>query len=289
MSRMIALREEMDMPDPYFPAKLNSLRYDTKGQVIFQHHWHTHLELQYFVSGEAVIECNGVPLCVKSGDLVVLNSNDLHMGVCQSDELAYHVLIVDIALLHSLSPDAIETKYIAPIARNQILFQNRIESDANLNRCMDAMIKEFREQEPGYELSIKSSLYRLLTLLVRSYVTECSQLPQHESRTRNLERFAPVFDYIAEHLDQELTASELADLIGLSRYHFSRLFSSLTGRTISEYINQLRINRSEQLLRHSTMTVSEIAWAIGFKDVSYFSRTFKKYKSLSPSELRTER
>ncbi|WP_223068522.1 AraC family transcriptional regulator [Paenibacillus caui] len=287
MNRPAALREPMDMPDPYFPVKLHTCRYSEIGRTIFPFHWHEHLELLYFTRGEAVIECNSDAHQVRKGDVIVLNSNDLHQGVCMSGDLEYYALIADMSLLQSPSPDALEIKFIAPITQNRILFQNRISDDLELNACMDAIISEFAGRQLGYELSVKSYMYRLLTILVRSYVAETVSLSSDNSRRKNLERFAPIFDYIEEHYLQVLSVSELSRMAGLSRFHFSRLFSELTGRTVTEYVNQIRIGKSEYLLRNTAMTISEIALATGYQDLSYFSRTFKKFKSVPPSEFRT--
>ncbi|MDP4098334.1 AraC family transcriptional regulator [Paenibacillus sp. P96] len=286
MKRPADLREPMDMPDRYFPIKLHTCRAGGEGSTLFPHHWHEHMELLYFESGEAVIECNSMPYEVHGGDLIVLNSNDLHHGICRSEQLRYYALIVDLSVLQSPSPDAIETKFIVPILQNRMLFQHRIRNDASLHACMNSIVEEFKGKEPGYELSIKSSMYRLLAILFRNYVTEAPPQPLDMSRRKNLERFTPIFEYIGEHLGDELSVHELSRMAGLSRFHFSRLFSELTGRTVSEYINQIRINKAEYLLRHTDMTISEIAWATGYNDISYFSRTFKKHKSVSASELR---
>ncbi|MFM9281751.1 AraC family transcriptional regulator [Paenibacillus jiagnxiensis] len=286
MKRPADLREPMDMPDRYFPIKLHTCKAGGEGSTLFPHHWHEHMELLYFVSGKAVIECNSMSYEVSGGDLIVLNSNDLHHGICRSEQLRYYCLIMDISLLQSQSPDAIETKFIVPILQNRVLFQHHIRNDESLHACMDSIVEEFKSKESGYELSIKSSMYRLLTILFRNYVTAAPPLPYETNRRKNLERFTPIFEYISGHLGEELSVHELARMAGLSRFHFSRLFSELTGRTVSEYINQLRINKSEYLLIHTDMTISEIAWTTGYNDISYFSRTFKKYKSVSPSELR---
>jgi transcriptional regulator GlxA family with amidase domain len=78
-------------------------------------------------------------------------------------------------------------------------------------------------------------------------------------------------------------------MAGLSRFHFSRLFKELTGRSVTEYVNGIRIGRAEYLLYNTTMTVSEIALAAGFHDIYYFSRIFKKFKNVAPTEMRKNR
>jgi AraC-like DNA-binding protein/mannose-6-phosphate isomerase-like protein (cupin superfamily) len=288
MDKIASLREPMPMPDPSFPIKIHPRQTHEigVGTTLFPHHWHEHMEFLYFVSGKATIECGSVPFQFQSGDLCVVNSNELHYGISKSEDLSYYAMIVDISMFHSHSVDAIETKFITPISQNRILFQNRISEDADITHCMLSIIGELERKELGYELSIKSHLYRLLSLLVRHYVATLTDLDEYRHKLKDLERLAPVFTYIDEYYRDKLTVQKLADLAGLSRFHFSRLFKQVTDKSLIEFINLVRINKSESLLRNTRMNISEIALATGFSDIYYFSRTFKQLKKVSPSEWR---
>lgn len=279
------LREPMTMPDPQFPIKVHRCEFDGRGQVLFNHHWHEHLEILYIVSGEASLECGSSTFTVKEGDMIVINRNELHYGLSLSDHLFYYALIADFSLLQSHSLDATEMKFITPITQNRLIFENRISGDDAL-ASMLSIIHELEQREFGYELAVKSELYRLLTLLVRGYVATVLTLDEYVERMKNVERFAPIFKYIEEHYREDLSVELLSGMAGLSRFHFSRLFKEISGRTVTEYVNETRLNRADYLLRESPLTVSEIAAATGFNDIYYFSRIFKKYKSMAPSALR---
>lgn len=286
MEKFEALREPMDMPDPHFPIKLHRTAFKEQGVVIFPHHFHEHLEFLYIVAGEASIECGSTTMKASAGDLIVVNSNELHYGVSLSPDLYYYALIADISLLHSQSVDAAETKFITPIIQNRLLLQNYIGDDSKVSSCMLAIVNELEHREFGYELAIKSELYRLLTLLLRGHVATVLTQDEYAERMKNIERFAPVFQHIEQHYKEELSVDMLAAMANLSRYHFSRLFKELSGHTVTEYITTTRLGQADYLLRHSPLTVSEIAVATGFNDIYYFSRTFKKHKKVSPSSLR---
>jgi AraC-like DNA-binding protein len=280
------LREPMDMPDPHFPIKLHRTTFNEQGVVIFPHHFHEHLEFLYIVTGQASIECGSTTTTASAGDLVVVNSNELHYGISLSSNLYYYALIADISLLHSQSVDAAETKFITPITQNRLLLQNHVTGNSNVSSCMLAIIKELEEREFGFELAIKSELYRLLTLLLRGHVSTVLTQDEYAERMKNIERFAPVFQHIEKSYQEELSVDMLANMASLSRFHFSRLFKELSGHTVTEYITMTRLGKADYLLRHSPLTVSEIAAATGFNDIYYFSRTFKKHKKVSPSSLR---
>ncbi|BBI35381.1 AraC family transcriptional regulator [Cohnella abietis] len=288
MERVASLREPMDMPDPTFPIKINPRQTYTMvvGETLFVHHWHEHMEFLFFVAGKATIECGSVPISFEAGELCVVNSNELHYGIAASEDLSYYAMIVDVSLLHSHSIDAIETKFITPIIQNRILFQNYISKDEEVTQCMHAIIRELDNKELGYELSVKSYLYQLLSILVRKYLATLTELDQYRLRLKELERLSPVFAYIDENYQDKLTVQLLADHIGLSRFHFSRLFKQVTDKSLVEFINLVRINKSESLLRNTRMNISEIALATGFSDIYYFSRTFKRMKKVSPTNWR---
>lgn len=288
MEKPIALREPMDMPDPRFPIKLNHCRFDRYGATTFPYHWHKHLEFLYFVEGEARITCNSSAFDVGPGDLIVVNSTDLHHGVSLSDRLFYFAVILDPSLLHSQSLDAVETKYIMPITQNRILFRNRISGDPDVTACIDNLIQEYKAREIGFELAVKSCLYKLLAILLRNHVQQSQSPQEYSARIRHLERFAPVFQYIEEHYGEKIGVDRLAAVASLSRFHFSRQFKELTNKTVSDYVNFIRVGKAETLLRNTSLSISEIAAATGFSDIYYFSKLFKAHKQVSPSRFRSE-
>jgi AraC-like DNA-binding protein len=112
---------------------------------------------------------------------------------------------------------------------------------------------------------------------------------RHE-RTRDasdvVEKVAQAIIYMSEHLDQPLRVSALATLANLSQAHFSVLFKQQTGCSPRDYLHLLRIHSACQLLRGSTLNVKEIASKLGYQDQFHFSRQFKAFQGLSPSEYR---
>ena len=112
---------------------------------------------------------------------------------------------------------------------------------------------------------------------------------RHE-RTRDasdvVEKVAQAIIYMSEHLDQPLRVSALAALANLSQAHFSVLFKQQTGCSPRDYLHLLRIHRACQSLRGSTLNVKEIAARLGYQDQFHFSRQFKAFQGLSPTEYR---
>lgn len=283
--RDYSLHEEMVMPDEDFPIRVFDVEYDHTGPV-FSPHWHEQLEILYFVAGEAVVECGSQSCQVGAGDLVVVNSNELH-ACSWGDFVRYCVIIVDLSLLQSSFSDSCDLKYIGPIAQNLILFQNKISGEDRIAGRLREIVAEYTARRPAYELAIKAEIYGMLTILLRSYVARILTAAEYRSRIRNLEQLREVLKYIAHHLTRELTVDDLARLAHLSRYHFCRVFKRVTGRTVMDYINYKRVIHAERLLKTTRMSVTEISLASGFNDSNYFSRVFRKYRKYSPSAIRT--
>jgi AraC-like DNA-binding protein len=286
MEKSPVLREEMNMPDPLFPIKIHHCRYEKTGATTFSHHWHEHLEFLYVVEGEARFSCNSESHDVVPGDIVIVNSADLHHGISLSDRLFYYAVIVDPSLLHSHTVDTVEAKYMTPIAQGRIRFANKIPDDPIVRESLTSLIEEFNGRAFGYELAVKSWLYRLLTALLRRHAAVSLSPEQYSSRLRRLERLDPVFRHIEERYADKITVDELAAIARMSRFHFGRVFKELTNRSVTDYLNFVRINKSEYDLRHSEKTITEIALENGFGDVYYYSRLFKSYKNVTPSSLR---
>jgi AraC family transcriptional regulator len=95
-----------------------------------------------------------------------------------------------------------------------------------------------------------------------------------------------VLEYIHDTYAEDISLDRLADISGISKYHLIRLFREATGRTQSQYVNEVRLNRAESLLRDTTRDVTEIALDAGFGSLSTFHRAFKKKFGVSAGEYR---
>ena len=92
--------------------------------------------------------------------------------------------------------------------------------------------------------------------------------------------------FIKENYDKSLTTKQLSRTVHLSEGYFCQIFKEVTGKTAMEYLNRIRIDKAEKLLKKTEMTVTEIAFCCGFNDANYFSRMYKKTKGESPQTVR---
>ena len=108
---------------------------------------------------------------------------------------------------------------------------------------------------------------------------------QRQEYTARINR---VLDYIERHIDKELTLEELSNVANFSRFHFHRIFRAMVGETLSRYIQRLRIEKAAaQLTGNPSKSITEIALDCGFSGSAAFSRAFRKFFNITPSEWRT--
>lgn len=93
-------------------------------------------------------------------------------------------------------------------------------------------------------------------------------------------------EYIVDHLGEPITVEALARLVNLSPIYCGALFMKNEGMTIHEFVNIMRINKAKDLLARETLPVSEVALSVGFSDVFYFCKTFKKLTGMTPTSYR---
>ncbi len=153
--------------------------------------------------------------------------------------------------------------------------------DLQLARLFNEVVRTL-EQGTSFPNLLHASnvLAHLLAVMIRH------RHEQSRDTSDSVQKVAEGIIYMSEHLDQPMRVSALAALANLSPAHFSALFKEQTGCSPRDYLHLLRIHRACQLLRSSTLNVKEIATRLGYQDQFHFSRQFKAFQGVSPSEYR---
>ena len=98
------------------------------------------------------------------------------------------------------------------------------------------------------------------------------------------DRLAPAVNYVQKHYNQKVMSDTMAQLCGLSPSHFSRAFREAFDLTFQEFLLRYRVRRACKLLHTTSPNISDVAYSVGFSDPSYFTRIFKRYLGVSPTE-----
>lgn len=95
--------------------------------------------------------------------------------------------------------------------------------------------------------------------------------------------------YIRENMAYDISLSELANIFSYNEKYLGQLFKARSGYTVKEYCNMIRVDRAKHLLAQTKQSIANIAQQLGFSNVTYFDRVFRKITGVSPREYRTRR
>ena len=107
-------------------------------------------------------------------------------------------------------------------------------------------------------------------------------------RRRNTQNLSPTvkkaMHYMSEHFNENITLNDISNLVGVSVQYFSKIFKEEVGCNYVDWLNSLRINRAKELMESTQMTIKEVGFQVGYNDPNYFSRIFKRYEGVAPTE-----
>jgi AraC-like DNA-binding protein len=155
-----------------------------------------------------------------------------------------------------------------------------INDCAELCQYLDIIQREFFEKNVGYEEYIKAGIYSTIGYLTRHHVIE-----NHNKLLENtaIIRLMPALEYIDKNYSKEISLEEISGILNLNQFYFCRLFKSAVGSSFCEYLNFVRISKSEKLFKDKGKNIMDISLDVGFSSVSYFNRVFRKIKGCTPS------
>jgi AraC family transcriptional regulator len=102
------------------------------------------------------------------------------------------------------------------------------------------------------------------------------------------DRISKVIDYIEDNIGSKPRLNELADIAMFSKYHFHRIFKNVTGETLNDFIKRVKMIKAHRLLMiDKTITIKELTYLLGYNSMANFSRDFKDFHGISPSEIKS--
>ena len=145
-------------------------------------------------------------------------------------------------------------------------------------------IKEMKERQHGYELSVKA-----LTIELLVYLSRCADRYQETVLPLDTpihRKIAEIANYIEENHAEPLKLSHLAERFQISKYYLCRAFREVSGFSFVEYLNHVRIKEAKRLLRETDLTILHISEQVGFESIAHFGRVFKQTVHLTPVQYR---
>lgn len=163
--------------------------------------------------------------------------------------------------------------------------------DANISRyCRRLMDMVFEEANRGTKASfaIVNALIRACLISITEHSRETGDHNMGWLSAANEPKLWPALEKIMANPSDKFTVSHLAELSGMSRARFAKLFRVTYGRGPMEFLNQLRMQQASHLLASTKTPIKKIASKVGFNSRSAFTRKFRDYSGLSPTDYRTE-
>lgn len=255
-------------------------------------HYHDYIEILYCLEGKFDIHINDDCYHVEQGDLIIINSEDVHsvdsMGSGNNTQIAMHF---DPEIIYSASQTLFEIKYILPFLISsktpQKVFKCSEIAKTHIPDLMKASLAEYRQQSYGYELAIRANICNVFLWILRYWNKSGFDFTSYNLKNPELiPRFQEVLSYLSTHYAEPVTAESMAKMCNLSYSYFSRCFKQLLNRSFSDYLNYIRVSESVKLLITTELNITEIALQVGFSTSSYFIQQFKSYNSVSPKQFR---
>ena len=156
------------------------------------------------------------------------------------------------------------------------------------------MLQERYEELTIISLEKLESIIRIVTYSTY-YIADCIKnnrwlhVESNISKTKielSNSKIAPILKYINENINENISLTLGATLCNMSQSQFGRTFKKETGKTFKEYILFKKIERAKFYIKTTNKSFSEISDLLGFEDSSYFTKLFKKYELITPSEYK---
>ncbi|MET0337119.1 MAG: AraC family transcriptional regulator, partial [Caulobacter sp.] len=157
--------------------------------------------------------------------------------------------------------------------------------DPTTSRILQLLSQE-NVADPGSLMFVEQAIDLLCTQLVRAHSSEAAAAETAPRRGLADWQVKRVTGYMGERLDQEISLDELAGLVSLSRFHFCTAFRLATGQTPHNWLTAMRMARARALLADLTISVTEVALAVGYQTPSAFTAAFRRFSNLTPREYR---
>lgn len=260
-------------------------------QTMIRAHIHEYIEIIYALSGNYQISLNNKDYTFETGDMVLINSNEIHniLSLWEGKN-QYIVIKFEPEMLYTTSQSLFEMKYVMPFILNESTHQKVFKREEIEKTVIPDIIRGINQENTdkryGYELAIRANIYNLFLFILRRWNEQNVDLNINQEVNKDLvQRLQQVFDYIGDNYQNDITAFDMAQLCNLSYSYFSRLFTKVMKRSFREYLNYVRISKAEKLLATSELNITEIALVVGFSTSSYFIQQFKHYKEISPKQF----
>lgn len=263
-----ATYEKMKYSDPSFPLTFHDSAL-SKYTTGFYSHWHEHIEILFVTSGTITVTLNNRQVTANEGEAIVINSNVMHAIAKKEIYCCYHCLILDKHFCDSVSIPITKIRFTEHIA------------DENVGVTMNEIAYQMQQKEGFYKAVVQSKAIALLVYLAQNYANQCAASEENSGKEQ-LARH--MIEFLNANYKEPITIDDVADEVGFSKYYCCHAFKEVTAQTVLDYINRLRCTEARRLICSGQQNINESAMKCGFNNLSYFTKTYKRYFGCLPSQ-----
>ena len=254
--------------------------------------WHWHSELEFVEILQGAIECHiGEEIIeLREGDTFFINSGVIHKyqasKVCREKQCMFSDILF---LPEIIAPNSslIYEKYIRPIVlygKPFLVMRQTQAWEESVQNLYHHIVNVCLDEEDLTELRIQAGISELWTRLFHYLYREESE-QQENKNILTQARLRKMMQFIWDHFHEKITLDDIAASANISKSAALRCFRSGMQTSPVGYLNDFRLNRAKELLLTSHSTVSEIAVSVGFDNVGYFDRVFRRTFGLTPKQF----
>lgn len=262
---------------PFELYRVNALH--PKYEMAF--HWHSSLELLRVLKGELTLTLDNRVSTLSQGEVALINSETVH-GATPKD-CVYECIVFNLAFLKT--GNAACDSFIDNLLSHSS-FLNETPTDPTVVRLIDRIFEEIGNNQIGFPFKVIGLLHELLGEIQQKELFNSHLPPSSIKDGKKVVKLKTVLKYIRENFDKDITLDDMSAVADLSCKYFCKFFKDMTGTTPVNYLLAYRIERAARRLLGTDLSVTQIAYDCGFNDPSYFIKTFKAFKGVSPKEYR---
>ena len=250
-------------------------------------HWHNDLEINLIREGEAVFQVYQKSYRVRTGEGFLLNRNVPHSCSSPGNEhVRYSTILVRPDFLYGDFGSDVERKCFQPFLQNSaipcIYLTGFDENGKEILQKLNQVEEAFDRRRFCYELKIKGLLCEAFAMILYGHRQELTKFVP--ANLQELERLEKMLNYLNMHFTEVISLQDLADQVHLSREVCCRLFKKMTGKTITGYLEEYRVNKSFSLVQSGQYSMTQITEMVGFSNPSRFASAFRKRFGCNPGE-----
>ena len=257
-----------------------------------QMHSHEYLELFYIVDGEYRQKILDNEFTFSRGELCLIDRNCLHQEVLDGTSATILFLGISPDIFDDISKSSSGAEGMPGFLNAALLkqknvqqylhFRPRPDTDSLMEETLFALLSELTRNDDATAIICRGLLLRIFSLLSTNYEFSLSKKAKKEMNWILLEEISA---FIREHL-QDISIRMLSERFHFQDDYFNRLLKNYTGKTYTEFLQSLRLERAETLLRETNISVEEIAREIGYHNKGYFYKISAERHRLTPAQFR---